>query len=301
MLYLIDVGSSTIKLYQYESKLVQMIDENSIYFKNGFTNELGISEENKRELYNYFNKIKEKYGLNKDNTKIYATGIFRNMIDNTKKTFISEFDKEIGLHFNIISHDLENFYLEKAMEGDYNNKKILIINMGGKTTELVTIDKGKVTNKKNIEIGVAELLNEFPQVNDMYSSVKIEDIVAYTKNDIKDVVLDDDYDCAIFTGGELRFEKLTKYNLVPNTLFDDPNHPLMISFDDYIKGNNRIFYELTLQDLYDLMPHNPKWMDGARPGAVLPQAIFERCNIKVIIPSDLNLINGVVKAEYDNI
>ena len=270
-----------------------MIDENSIYFKNGFTNDLGISEENKKELYDYFNKLKEKYNLNIDNTKIYATGIFRNMIEETKKDFVLEFDKEIGLHFNIVGHDLENFYLEQAMEGDYNNKKVLIINMGGKTTELVTIDKGEVTDRKNIEIGVAELLNEFPNVNDTYSSVKIEDIVAYTKNDIKDVVLDDDYDCAIFTGGELRFEKLTKYNLVPNTLFDDPNHPLMVSFDDFVKGNNRIFFDMTLQDLYDLMPHNPKWMDGARPGAVLPQAIFERCNINIIIPSDLNLINGV--------
>jgi len=43
------------------------------------------------------------------------------------------------------------------------------------------------------------------------------------------------------------------------------------------------------------MPQNPKWMDGARAGAVLPQAIFERAKIKTIIPSDLNLINGVIK------
>ena len=71
----------------------------------------------------------------------------------------------------------------------------------------------------------------------------------------------------------------------------------MITFDDFVKANYKIFFEMTLQDLYDLMPHNPKWMDGARPGAVLPQAIFERCNIKIIVPSDMNLINGVVKEE----
>ncbi len=35
-------------------------------------------------------------------------------------------------------------------------------------------------------------------------------------------------------------------------------------------------------------------MDGARTGAVLPQAVFERANIKWIVPSDLNLINGVI-------
>jgi hypothetical protein len=54
-----------------------------------------------------------------------------------------------------------------------------------------------------------------------------------------------------------------------------------------------------MNNLYELMPHNPKWMDGARPGAVLPQAIFEMCNIKYIVPSDVNLINGVIK--YDKL
>ena len=43
------------------------------------------------------------------------------------------------------------------------------------------------------------------------------------------------------------------------------------------------------------MPQNPKWMDGARAGTSLPQAIFEKANIATIIPSDLNLINGVIK------
>jgi hypothetical protein len=36
------------------------------------------------------------------------------------------------------------------------------------------------------------------------------------------------------------------------------------------------------------MPRNPKWMDGARAGAILPLAIFEKANIKLIVPSDLN-------------
>ncbi|MFA5602941.1 MAG: hypothetical protein WDA21_04385 [Bacilli bacterium] len=291
---LIDVGSSTIKIYVNENDKLSLIEEHSIYFKDGFSDELGLSIERKNELFDYFKSIKKKYNMNNNNTEIYATGIFRKLNEEKQKEITDEFNN-LGLAFNIICHDKENYYLEKAMAGDYNNKKVLIINMGGKTTELVTIEKGQVTDRKNIDVGVAELLNKFPEVNKKYSKIDIKDIVEFTNSHIKDIDFDTDYDCAIFTGGELRFELLTGYNLVKNTLFEDPNHPYMVTYEDFIKGNNKIFYELTMNDLYNLMPQNPKWMDGARHGAILPQAIFEKFNIKIIIPSDMNLINGVVK------
>ena len=112
---------------------------------------------------------------------------------------------------------------------------------------------------------------------------------------IEDIEFDKDYDCAIFTGGELRFENLTGYNLVKNNIFKDKNHPFMITYEDFVKGNEKILYKMTLEELYDLMPHNPKWMDGARAGAILAQAIFNKAGINTIIPSDINLINGVIK------
>lgn len=107
--------------------------------------------------------------------------------------------------------------------------------------------------------------------------------------------LDQDYDCAIFTGGEERFELLTNFNLVENTLFNDGVHRYMLHIDDYIKGTEKVFYDFTMDQLYELMPQNPKWMDGARSGAIIPLTIFKKANIKWIIPSDLNLINGVIK------
>ena len=39
-------------------------------------------------------------------------------------------------------------------------------------------------------------------------------------------------------------------------------------------------------------------MDVAKAGIMLGQAIFKKANIKYIIPSDLNLIHGVIKEEY---
>ena len=68
----------------------------------------------------------------------------------------------------------------------------------------------------------------------------------------------------------------------------------MVSLDDYVKGTEKVFYDISLEELYKLMPGNPKWMDGARAGAIIPLSILYKANIKWVIPSDLNLINGVI-------
>ena len=180
------------------------------------------------------------------------------------------------------------------MQNDYNGKKVLIINMGGKTTELVTFVGDNITDTQNIEIGVADLLNKFDKVNEKYSGNTLEEMEQYITSKLKNLVLDNDYDCAIFTGGEERFELLTGFNLVENTLFNDNIHKYMLTLEDYIKGTEKVFYSMTLEELYELMPSNPKWMDGARSGAIIPLVLFKKANVKWIIPSDLNLINGVI-------
>lgn len=291
--YYIDLGSSTIKVYSYQDEL-KLLEENSIYFKNDFDPEKGISESNLNELCTYFESIQTKYELKYDNTNIFVTGIFRNLVQARKQELVKLFNDKFDLHFNIISHGIENYYLGKAMQNDYNGKKVLIINMGGKTTELVTFVGDKITDSKNLTIGVADMLNNFDKVNETVSGNTVEEMDEFVKDKLSDLTLDTDYDCAIFTGGEERFELLTEFNLVPNTLFNDGIHKYMVSLDDYLTGTEKVFYDITLEQLYDLMPGNPKWMDGARAGAIIPLTLFKMANVKWIIPSDLNLINGVI-------
>lgn len=293
MEYYIDLGSSTIKVYSYLDSL-NLLEEHSIYFKNNFDSENGISAVNRQELIDYFEHLKSKYDMHYENTHIFVTGIFRNLSYARKCELVRLFNDTFDLHFNIISHGIEAYYLGKAMENNYNGKKILIINMGGKTTELVTFNNEKLEKVDKLDIGVADILNNFLNINDKSSKDKVETIVEFVNDRIKDVKFDNNYDAAIFTGGEERFELLTKFNLVENTLFNDGIHKYMVSLDDYVKGTEKVFYDISLEELYKLMPGNPKWMDGARAGAIIPLSIFYKANIKWIIPSDLNLINGVI-------
>lgn len=289
-MYYFDIGSSTIKLYEYKNELI-LIEEKSIMFKKGFS-EVGIQEENIEKMMAFIQEVKEKYNLNKNNTEIYATGIWRK-ISNEQLANIETRFNELDLKFNVISHDKENYYFEKAMQGTYNNR-VMMVNMGGKTTELVIFNNDTVENRVNLTVGVSDVFDKYPNINELNSGILKEDIINYLENLIPE---DINFNCdiAIHTGGELRFQKLVKYNLQPNKFFDDGIHKAYVTFEDFDKKNEELLNKTTLDELRSLMPTNPDWMNGAKAGIMLGEAIFRKANIKNIIPSDLNLINGVIK------
>ena len=290
--FYMDIGSSTIKLYKYNTELKQ-IREKSILFKKNYTEE-GINKEHLQELIGFIQLIQEEYSLNNENTEIYATGIWRKIPDKQLQEVKNKFQEQ-NLFFNVITHEQENDYFEKAMHGDYNNKRVMMVNMGGKTTELVIFANNQVEKKVNLDIGVGDINEAFPKINEVSCHIKQEEIIDYILNRIKNVNINYNCEIAIHTGGELRFQKLVKYNLQKNEFFKDGIHKLYVTYEDFDKKNKELLYNTKLEDLYKLLPENPKWMDGAKAGAILGQAIFKKANIKYIIPSDLNLIHGVIK------
>ncbi|GIW66569.1 MAG: hypothetical protein KatS3mg095_0467 [Candidatus Parcubacteria bacterium] len=293
--FLLDIGSSTIKVYKYEENKLEQLLQRTIFFKDSFDPEGGISENNKRELLELLYSIKES---NHDaKIKIYATGIFRNLALKTKRNFIDEIFLKTGLYFNIISHELENFYLEKALVGKCNlNEPLLLINIGGGTTELVVMYGEEAIERRNIELGVGKILNEFPEINKSTSEIKIEELIEKFKEILPPI--ENKPKIAFLSGGELTYMKVANYHLKKNNLFDDEDHPFLIYFEDYKLKNKEIFEKITLEELEKMMPGNPKWMHGARPFSALAQAICEKYNIQIIIPSDSNLINGVIRQEF---
>lgn len=301
--FLIDVGSSTVKVYNRLEKRVLLIEQKTFNFKCEF-NKNGLSKKSKLELFNYFRYLIKTFCMTNKNTKIYATGIFREI--KNKNEFVEEFFDNTGLLFNIISHDLEAFYLEKAWINNNCKKisKMLVINIGGKTTELLFYQNGKLIDEpQKLSLGVRTILKKYPNLNSKYSQYTLELIVNEILEDIKNQLPqnNDIFEVAIYTGGELTYMKCTGYPLVPNLIFDDDLHPFMISAGEYIKRNKAIFSEVSTSDLKKMMPKNSEWMGGARACSAIAQAIFKYYKVNTIIPSDSNLIDGVNKQEAENV
>lgn len=292
---LIDIDSSTIKVYKSDQMGINLLVQRSISFKDGFDPEGGISVSSKKELFELLDSVKEE---NKEcQIKTYATGIFRNLINETRVSFIDECFTRTGLFFNIISHDLENFYLEMALVGKcLLNEPILLINIGGGSTELVVMYGKEAVERKNINLGVGMVITRFPSINEDISKVSLQEVVNFVKENIPD--LSNKVKIAFYTGGELNYMQLANYPLEPNKLFIDNDHPFLISADDFSKRNEDIFEKVSLKELESLMPNDPKWMHGARGCSAIAQAICEKYQIKTIIPSNSNIINGVVRQEF---
>ncbi|NLE07208.1 MAG: hypothetical protein GX627_01165, partial [Parcubacteria group bacterium] len=229
--------------------------------------------------------------------KILATGIFRKLTKETKTVFIDEFFRQTGLYFNIIDQDLENFYLETALVGKcLLNEPVLLVNVGGSSTELVVMYGREAIEKKNLEFGVGTINTQFPKINEPIAQTSLNEIINHISNHLPNLI--NQVKHTFYTGGELKYMQLAGYALEPNKLFSDDDHPSIISTNNFSKRNNDIFEKLTLNELESLMPENPKWMHGARGCSAIAQAIFQKYHIQTIIPSNSNLINGVERQEF---
>ena len=291
---LIDVGSSTIKVYKYIQEKLSLLVQRSIHFKDGFDPEGGITQAAKKELFKLIDSIKEQ---NREALiKIYATSIFRKLTKEARNFFVDEFFLRTGLLFNIVSQDLENFYLEMALVGKCSlNESILLINIGGGSTELVVMYGREAVERKNIDLGVGTVNTKFPKINEAVSGATLNEVVEFAKNALPS--LSNKVKAAFYTGGELTYMRLVNYQLDKNGLFKDKNHPSMISVVNFAKRNKEVFQKVGLKELEALMPENPKWMHGARGCSAITQAICEKYDVKTIIPSNSNIVNGITRQE----
>lgn len=295
MLY-IDVGSSTVKIYKKNQQNVLSLEETkSFHFKKDFDSKVWLNQDEKNNLINYLENIKQKYKNEK--IKIFATAFFRKMEKQARQKLIDEVFEKIWLFFNIISHNLESFYLEEALSSEYtSDKSILLINIWWGSTELIIKEKNIIIEKFNLDIWVWTILKDFPNLNLNFSEYKLEEVVNYIKNKIPD--FDKQIDTAIYNGWELTYMKLVWYSLEKNTIFEDKSHPFLIKTENFRNKNNEVFKDISIKELENLMPKDPLWMHWARACSAIAQAVLEKFWVKYLIPSDSNTIDWVVKKEF---
>jgi exopolyphosphatase/pppGpp-phosphohydrolase len=291
MKIIIDVGSSTIKVYEIENDKVKKVEKHSIFFKDGFTKENGLSVENEKEFLDFLSQIKNK-NINLE-IAIYATSLFRKMSNIGQKKIAKKIRGVLGVKLQILSHKQESYYLQQALIGKFKKGTVLITNVGGGSTELVLIKDGVVEQIYELEnLGVGTILEKYPEINDDFSGVSLDKLTEEVLKKLPKIATE--ITTVFFTGGELTYMKLAKYNLRENILFKDVNHPYILSVRDCEKRNSEIFSKVSIKELEGLMPENPRWMHGARAYIGIAQAIINKYSIQTIIPSDTNLVDGII-------
>lgn len=302
--YLLDIGSHSIKLYKKNfSVQATQIEKISYNYKINYSDlqkPIHLCEEDEELLLKNLIYLRDKFGLTKFNTSIYATGLYRDIKD--LETVIADIYEETGLYFNVISQELEAHYMAPIIRNFEDNLgNTILINIGGSSTEILLHKRDHAKIERHLlSIGTNTILREkFPTINQANSVEMLDEIVEYLSTHIPATTIE--FDTAIYTGGELSFMTLLGYPLIFNHIFYDSNHPKVISAEEYYLYNTSLFSKWTIDDLHKLMPENPKWMDGARACSAIAESIFKTYKVKTIIPSDLNLIDGICSLEGEKI
>jgi len=129
----IDIGSSTVKIYSVLDSNVDLLETKSLPFKKSIDPEVGLAETVKQELVDYVNSVKDKYQA--ERIKVFATAVFRQLQAPARRRLIDDFFEQTGSYFAIVEHELEGFYLEKALSSEYTpDAPLLLINIGGGST-----------------------------------------------------------------------------------------------------------------------------------------------------------------------
>ena len=118
-----------------------------------------ISNEKLKLLLNTLKAFKLLMSVhNIDRYKICATSAMRE--SKNSKEVLKRVRKKLNLDINIISGKDEASIIANVFAKDFNNhKNLLYVDVGGGSTELTIIDKGKIVESKSFKIGTVRILN----------------------------------------------------------------------------------------------------------------------------------------------
>lgn len=290
---LVDVGSSTTKTYLVESGRARLVDTVSVLLKEGFSPEQGLAPDIEASLIETFKRIQAEHGQ----PRLFGTAIFRKFDRAELTEFQERLKNQTGVTLEVIDQQREGRYLELALAGRYDGPApILLINVGGGSTELVVLQNNQNIEEHHLDIGVGTVLSQFPEINGPLAGATLDHTMKFAAPSIPNLTTP--VTAAILSGRELTYMRLADYPLKPNTLFEDPDHPSIIDIEGLHARNVEIYESVILAELESMMPENPTWMHGARAFVAIAEQICAANNITTIIPSDSNMVDGVVRAEH---
>lgn len=295
---IMDIGSGNVKTYNVqELRDAKLIHLKNIMFKKNFSKENGISEEDKEQL---IEEIKSIRGNNPDaQIHAYATSVFRMLSEKQLEKLQSEIIQKTGVKINVVSQEIEEKYMAKAVGNIEEIKEpYLVCCVGGSSTEMIVMQEGKIIEQLTEEFATGDMLKRFPEISEDNTNLKIEDLRDYIKENFVKLPKTK---CrfAIFTGFHLMYNTVAGNDMQENTFFKRENIPYYISTKQFNENNKNALNNRSLNELKEKYPENPNFMNGTRGANTIVGYILERVGAEFYFPTDLNMIDGIISELRD--
>lgn len=284
---IIEIGSNNTKTHVYEGDSLVYENNTTIEFKKNYKMQNKIQESDLEKLY----EVIENALKYTDNVHIYGCSIFRNITKEELEEINKEIEKRFNLNIEVVSQEDEAKY---TAIGCYNNinysGNMCIFIGGGGSIELIFVNDKKIIYKKYYNFGVVDVTNKFTSLKDDIPTCTFEEVYNYIDELINDINIK--ADLLILAGGDhLYWYNNAKYELKENTLYENENQKYMLTremSDNY--DQNAL---VTSLDKIRQNSDNPLWFDCSRAMKVITNLISHKVDAKYIIPTKINMEDGI--------
>lgn len=311
----IDLGTNSFHLLIVE---LRDVDSNSYSIENGINRSFNILYR-QREIVriNIGKKINPKY-LPEEGIKraLKVLAEFKEKIDEfdaevfavatsaireaeNRDEFLKLVNDELGIEINVVSgyEEARLIYLGVLQGLNVYNKQILLIDIGGGSTELLIGKRGKVLFVSSLKIGAVRLAQRFFNQSENFSEDQkkecenfIEQIVVPNIKTIKKI----GYDQVIGTSGEIQALARMIFNEVYDSYNYKPIDNVEFTYKQFEKVSKKIFNAKSLSELKALPALDEKRSEIILPGTLILKVLLEKLNIDQITVSASALREGII-------
>lgn len=284
---IIEIGSNNTKTHIYKNKHVIYENSTTIEFKKNYLNEKNINKSDLNKLFDVIKKASEYTA----NIHVYGCSIFRNIKKEELEEINTKLDNKFNIEIEVVSQEDE---AALTALGCYNNinydGNICVFIGGGGSTELIFVNNGEIIYKKYYDFGVVDVTNKFESLKNDVPECTFDEVYSYINELIGNLNIK--ADVLILAGGDhFYWYNNAEYKLIENTLYEHENQRYMITrkmSDEY--DSDAL---VTSLDKIRQRSDNPKWFDGSRAMKVITNLISHKIDAKYIIPTKINMEDGL--------
>ncbi|MFW5804058.1 MAG: phosphatase [bacterium] len=263
--------------------------------EGGINSGIITGEAYRRGLDAISNCMKEIASHNVEKVHVYATSAVRSARNG--EDFVRHVKQVFNIDMQVIPGEREADLIYKGIRQSVKlaQEKVLILDIGGGSNELIIADYNQVYWKESIDIGMARVLEYF-QPSDPITHEEISRMEAYFEQNLSNlkyrVMV---YKPMMLIGASGSFETFSSLLMAkePGLKASNKSKSLQISIDDFLKLHSGLLFT-TLEERKKM-----KGMEMMRVEMIVLASIFVNCVLKItgiknIIQTDYSLKEGVV-------
>lgn len=241
-------------------------------------------------IHNHMETIK-KYEV--EEVRAFATSAIRNASNG--EDFVDEVHKRFGFKVRVIPGDREATLIYKGVQQAYpmNQKKVMILDIGGGSIEFIICDDQGISWKHSFELGMARILELF-DLSDPISHEEVHALEAYFRHELGplfEAVKKEKPRTLIGASGS--FDTFYAMIMKRNGLVANEGYSRPLPMTEF----RRIYQDLIRSTHAERL--NMPGMEAVRVDMIVPAIIFvsfviRQCHIRQLVQSDFALKEGVI-------